>query len=118
MRKLFAAAFLALALSATVVATPLLSGCQAIGVLPADSFEEKLLFVQSGVAAAQKALERKIDAGTISKRDATNTDAQLDAAVEGLDISITLREAGDPAAAGKLEATAAIVAALRTQLGV
>lgn len=95
-----------------------LVGCGFLGLQKPETFEEVTASVQVSVAQAQTALEAKIDAGSISKRDAVNTDAQLDNAIEGLDIAIELREAGDPAAQGKLEATRAIVLVLRKQLGV
>lgn len=102
---------------AALAAVPIVS-CTYLGVQPAVTFEERTLAVQSGVAEAQGALEAKIDAGAITKRDAVNTDAQLDSVIEALDIAIGLRQANDPAAEGKLEAAHAILIALRKQLGV
>lgn len=95
-----------------------LVGCASLGVQKVTSFEEGVLSAQSGVSAAQDALLAKIAAGSITKKDAQNVDAQLDSAIEAIQIAIDLRAAGDPAAVGKLEAARAVVVALRKQLGV
>lgn len=119
LRKILASGILALVIGGTaVVCITQITGCAALGIQKAETFEERVILAQSGVKVAQNALEAKIDAQSISKKNAVNTDAQLDKAIEGLDIAIELRQSGDPEAEGKLEATAAIVAALRKQLGV
>lgn len=85
----------------------LLTACAVFDVHKPVTYEDNVAFIQSSTAEAQSALLARINGRSISKKDATNVDNALDNVVEGLQVAIDLRAAGDPDADAKLEAVRA-----------
>lgn len=95
LRQLFAAAFVAVALSATVAGPLALSGCASLGVQRPESFDEKMVAGYKTVEAVADSTGILLASGKIDAADARNVHTQATTAKEGLDITRQIHDGGD-----------------------
>lgn len=91
----------------------MLAACAQMGLAPADSFDQKLAYGYSTVAAVRTSAAQALTAGTITKADAVKALDTTDTARAALDAAGAASGAGDTSTAvGKL----ALASALLTQI--
>lgn len=94
----------------------LLSGCAALGLPQAQSFNERLAVSYGSVASVRSAATTALRAQRISVEDAVNIQAQADNARAGLDVARGLAGTDLAAAETRLEAAQVILEALQRYL--
>lgn len=97
-----------------IVAAMLLSGCAALGLPTAKTFNEKWLAAQTADTAVLQTDLVLLNSGKISKADAANIEAQADNVKDGLDIARTLYATDQTAGSTKLDSVVLVLQALQT----
>lgn len=117
MKKLLAATFVAVGLSASIVGTaPFLTGCPGIGLVAPQGFDESVVAGYQAVASASNLVGEALDAGKISPADARNAHEQLTNVKEGIDIAAEMHLTNAPAGEARLKAVLAGLDALDAYL--
>lgn len=113
LRPLFLALLLALPLSVPFV----LEGCTALGVAPAQTFNEKLAYAYGVHTAVLQAATAAVTAGTLSSADAVKILADTDTVKTALDAAGAAYAAGDAAGANsKLAIATSLLSAIQAYL--
>lgn len=99
-----------------IVAVLLLAGCSTLGIPSADTFNKKWLAAQTADTTVLQTDLTLLQAGTISKADAANVEAQADNIKSGLDIARTLYATDQTAGSTKLDSVVLALQALQTYL--
>jgi hypothetical protein len=99
-----------------IVAVLLVAGCGTLGIPPADTFNKKWLAAQQTDTTVLETDLALLQAGTISKADAMNVEAQADNIKAGLDIARTLYATDQQAGSTKLDSVVATLKALQSYL--
>lgn len=95
----------------------LLTACAQVGLAPAESFDQKLAYGYSTVAAVRTSAADALKAGTITVSDARQALVITDTARSALDAAGTANVAGDMSTAiGKLTAATALLTQLQQYL--
>lgn len=94
----------------------MLVGCSTLGIPSADTFNKKWLAAQQTDTTVLQTDLTLLQAGTISKADAANVEAQADNIKAGLDIARTLYATDQTAGSTKLDSVVIALQALQTYL--
>lgn len=90
--------------------------CSTLGIPSADTFNKKWLAAQQADTTVIQTDLALVQAGTISKADGTNIEAQADNIKNGLDIARTLYATDQTAGSTKLDSVVLTLQALQTYL--
>lgn len=99
-----------------IVAALLISGCTTLGIPSADTFNKKWLAAQQTDTTVLQTDMALLQAGTISKEDAANIEAQADNVKAGLDIARNLYATDQTEGSTKLDSVVLALQALQTYL--
>lgn len=99
-----------------IVVVLLVAGCSTLGIPSADTFNKKWLAAQQTDTTVLQTDLALLQAGTISKADAANVEAQADNIKAGLDIARTLYATDQTAGSTKLDSVVIALQALQTYL--
>lgn len=116
MKKLFAAAFLALTLTTTMGAAPVLQGCASLGLYKPEGFSQNLAAGYQSITTSANLIGAALDAGKLKPADARNAHTTLTDLKGGLDIAKDLHVTDAEAGEARLKATLAALDALELYL--
>ena len=73
----------------------LLAGCASLGLAPAQSFDQRLAYVQSGVTSARTSVAHALAAGTLKSADGQKALELTDEARAAVEAARTAQVSGD-----------------------
>lgn len=98
------------------LALVIITGCAALGMQPADTFNKKTLAAVTLVQTVADGAAAGLAAGKLSKSDAQNVVNTSKAALSAIDVAESLHATDPKAGEDKLAATLAILTALQSYL--
>ena len=102
--------------AACLVFIVMLTGCAALGVPPADTFNKRVIVANGIVEQVSRSVETLFVAGKLSKEDAQQYNERLETAATGIDAAVQVHATDPTGADAKLSAIITALNILKGEL--